>query len=165
MQVRNFNQIVNNVLGTIEEHYQNHIPLDVWRTLSEWMYDVYRILRTPTGGYVLSLYLLNEVLSRVKIEKMKLQLASICCMHISGMQQEGYPADINDYIYIADKAYTKDEFDVMMKDILFLFEGRIRPPTVYDLILSMQYDNLTENAHDASRMAIILVTYYPEMFA
>jgi hypothetical protein len=61
----------------------------------------------------------------------KLQLVGVTAMLIACKYEEIYAPEVRDFVYITDKAYTKDEILSMENDILLQLEYNITVPSAF----------------------------------
>ncbi|KAK5976240.1 Cyclin N-terminal domain-containing protein [Trichostrongylus colubriformis] len=66
----------------------------------------------------LTIYLLDMMLSRTKVDKGELQLVGVASMLVASKYEEMYAPDIHDFEYITDNAYSKKQILKMEAKIL-----------------------------------------------
>lgn len=77
--------------------------------LLEWIIDVHRKFRlTPECLYVTQ-YILDQYLSRQKIQKSELHLLGVSVLLISTKYEEIYPPELRDLLAVSENKFTRDQ--------------------------------------------------------
>eukprot|EP01121_Diplochlamys_sp_Union-15-3_P005588 TRINITY_DN15918_c0_g1_i1.p1 TRINITY_DN15918_c0_g1~~TRINITY_DN15918_c0_g1_i1.p1 ORF type:complete len:237 (-),score=27.28 TRINITY_DN15918_c0_g1_i1:4-714(-) len=97
--------------------------------LVDWMVAVQLKFRLLPETLFLSVTIVDKYLHLKEITRNKLQLVSIAAMLIAAKYEEIYPPEINDFIYISDKAFTRDNILSMEIDILNTLQFNLTPVT------------------------------------
>lgn len=97
--------------------------------LIDWLVDVHLKFKLLPETLFLSVSLIDRYLERKSSTKSKLQLVGVTCMMIACKYEEIYAPEVRDFVYITDKAYSKDEILTMEKDILNVLEFDVNVPT------------------------------------
>jgi cyclin B len=79
----------------------------------------------------LSVNILDRFLSKEKVKREKFQLLGVTAMFIASKFEEIYPPEIRDFVYITEKAYSKDE--------IARFEYKVLCALNFDLITVSPY--------------------------
>eukprot|EP01107_Rhizomastix_libera_P008372 TRINITY_DN2354_c0_g1_i1.p1 TRINITY_DN2354_c0_g1~~TRINITY_DN2354_c0_g1_i1.p1 ORF type:complete len:416 (+),score=85.55 TRINITY_DN2354_c0_g1_i1:49-1296(+) len=87
--------------------------------LVDWMAEVHIKFKLLSETLFLSVNIVDKYLSRVLVEKEKLQLVGIAAMLIASKFEEIYAVEVNDFVYISDNAFTKEEILSMERAILY----------------------------------------------
>ena len=77
--------------------------------LVDWLIDVHLKFKLVGETMFLCVNLIDRFLAKVQISRKKLQLVGVTCMFIASKYEEIYPPDLRDFVYVTDKAYTKEE--------------------------------------------------------
>merc|ERR1719159_275635 len=77
----------------------------------------------------LSVSVLNRFLAKKQVSRQKLQLVGVVATLIAAKYEEIFPPEINDLVYICDKAYSKNEIIEMEIVVLTVLEFQLRVPT------------------------------------
>ncbi|KJH46171.1 cyclin domain protein [Dictyocaulus viviparus] len=104
----------------IEEEFMAHSPTTpkMRSILVDWLVQVHTRFHLLPETLHLTIYLLDIMLSRTKIDKTELQLVGVACMLVASKYEEMYAPDIHDFEYITDNAYTKKQILKMEAKIL-----------------------------------------------
>jgi len=118
---------VNNVyLKTIQS---GDITPEIREKLIDWMGEVYIKFRLLSESMFLSVFLLDRFCERRKVSKSALQLIAATCMVIAAKFEEIYSPEIDEFVYISDRAFTKSDVITMEQTILNTLEWNISVPT------------------------------------
>lgn len=86
--------------------------------LVDWLIEVHLKFKLLTETLFLTINLIDRYLSKKPLLRTKLQLLGVSSLLIACKYEEIYAPDIRDFVYITDKAFTKDEILAMEYDIL-----------------------------------------------
>jgi|Transcript_89949 cyclin B len=98
--------------------------------LIDWLVEVHMKYKLKTETLFLAVNLIDRFLSKRSIPRKKLQLVGVTGMLIAAKFEEIYPPEVRDFVYITDKAYTKEEILQMEVVMLTVLEFSINCPTV-----------------------------------
>lgn len=90
--------------------------------LIDWIVDVHFKFKLRPETLFLTVNLIDRYLEKVTILRSKLQLVGVSAMLIACKYEEIYAPEIKDFVYITDKAYTKEEILQMEGNILNILE-------------------------------------------
>ena len=90
--------------------------------LIDWIVDVHLKFKLRAETLFLTVNLIDRYLDKVTILRQKLQLVGVASMLIACKYEEIYAPEIKDFVYITDKAYTKEEILHMEGNILSVLE-------------------------------------------
>lgn len=96
--------------------------------LVDWLVDVHIKFKLLPETLFLTVNLIDRFLERVQITRQKLQLVGVAAMLISAKYEEIYPPEVKDFVYVTDKAYSKEEILEM--------EGRILSTLQFQLTIT-----------------------------
>nr|CDJ88124.1 Cyclin domain containing protein [Haemonchus contortus] len=86
--------------------------------LVDWLIQVHTRFHLLPETLHLTIYLLDIMLSRTKVDKGELQLVGVAAMLVASKYEEMYAPDIHDFEYITDNAYSKKQILKMEAKIL-----------------------------------------------
>jgi len=86
--------------------------------LVDWIIEVHLKFKLLNETLFLTINVIDRYLSKKSILRTKLQLLGVSALLISCKYEEIYAPDIRDFVYITDKAFTKEEILAMEYDIL-----------------------------------------------
>ncbi|XWS62972.1 hypothetical protein CRYUN_Cryun06bG0056500 [Craigia yunnanensis] len=111
------------------EKVQNDITVNMREILIEWLVEVTEEYKLVSDTLYLTVSYIDRFLSSHAISRNKLQLLGVSCMLIASKYEEITPPHIDDFCYITDNSYTKEEVVEMEKDILKLLDFEVGTPT------------------------------------
>merc|ERR1712139_14017 len=97
--------------------------------LMDWLIEVHMKYKLMPETLHLTVNLIDSYLSRVPVMRKKLQLIGVCAMFIASKFEEINPPELHDWVYITDKAYTKDEVLAMEVNMLTTLSFNVAVPT------------------------------------
>lgn len=77
--------------------------------LIDWLVEVAEEYKLASETLYLSTNFIDRYLSRKKVVRGNLQLLGIVCMLIASKFEEVYAPAIDEFVYISDNTYTKEE--------------------------------------------------------
>lgn len=113
---------------------QPHVNAKMRGILIDWLIDVHRKYRMQPETLFLAVDLLDRFLDKRETQRKFLQLVGICALLIAGKFEELSAPNIDDYIYVTDKAYSKDEVIRMEASMLMALEFKVCRPTAVHFI-------------------------------
>jgi cyclin A len=87
---------------------QNDINHNMRGILVDWLVEVSEEYKLHTETLFLSINYIDRFLSRNNVQRGKLQLVGITCMLVAAKYEEIYPPSVEDFVYISDNAYTRE---------------------------------------------------------
>jgi cyclin B len=137
-----FNDIYNNLLQEeknfiINPNYmsfQNDINEKMRAILLDWLIEVHLKFKLMPETMYITVNLIDRYLEKKLVKRTKLQLVGVTAMLIACKYEEIYPPEIKDFVYITDKAYTKNEVLDMEIDMLKTLNYDITFPTQYKFL-------------------------------
>ncbi|XP_074591560.1 G2/mitotic-specific cyclin S13-7-like [Curcuma longa] len=99
--------------------------------LADWLIEVnHRFQLTPETLY-LTFNIIDRYLSTETALRKEFQLVGVSAMLIASKYEEIWAPEVNDFICIADRAYTREQILGMEKRILNKLEWNLTVPTLY----------------------------------
>ena len=137
-----FTDIYNNLLQEeknfiINPNYmsfQNDINEKMRAILLDWLIEVHLKFKLMPETMYITVNLIDRYLEKKLVKRTKLQLVGVTAMLIACKYEEIYPPEIKDFVYITDKAYTKNEVLDMEIDMLKTLNYDITFPTQYKFL-------------------------------
>jgi cyclin B len=102
--------------------------------LIDWLVDVHLKFKLLPETLFLSTELIDRYLEKVEINRNKLQLVGVSSLFIACKYEEIYPPELKDFVYITDKAYSKEEILKMEYEILRSLDFNITSPSSLRLL-------------------------------
>jgi len=97
--------------------------------LIDWLLEVHLKYRLCPETLHLTVNLIDRYLSRKQITRKRLQLVGVAAMFIASKFEEITPPELNDWVFITDNAYTKDDVLMMECNMLVTLNFKIVVPT------------------------------------
>ncbi|XP_030457472.1 cyclin-A2-3 [Syzygium oleosum] len=108
---------------------QKDITQSMRGILIDWLVEVCEEYKLYPDTLYLSVYLIDWFLSQNYIERRRLQLLGITCMLIASKYEEICAPRVEDFCFITDNTYTREEVLKMEGQLLNFFGFRIFAPT------------------------------------
>ncbi len=77
--------------------------------LIDWLVEVHLKFKLVPETLYLTVNLIDRYLEKVDVMREKLQLVGVTAMLIASKYEEIYAPEVQDFVYITDKAYSKQE--------------------------------------------------------
>ncbi len=137
---------------------QNDVNEKMRAILIDWLVEVHLKFKLVPETLFLTVNLIDRYLDRKVIMRNRLQLVGVTAMLIACKYEEIYAPEVRDFVYITDKAYTKEEIFQMENDMLSTLEYNITVPSSFRYMeVFNRYLKLEENA-------IMFCRYLLELF-
>lgn len=102
--------------------------------LIDWLIEVNMKYKLKPETLFLSISILDRFLAKKRVSRKKLQLVGVVATLIAAKYEEIYPPELNDLVYICDKAYTSNEIIEMEVVVLNVLEFQLRVPTAVSFL-------------------------------
>ncbi|KAI4304768.1 hypothetical protein MLD38_040239 [Melastoma candidum] len=144
-------------------HSLQEINAKMRMILLDWLVEVHRKFELMPETLYLTINIVDRYLAVKCVRKMELQLVGISAMLIASKYEEIWAPEVNDFVYISDNAYVREQVLVMEKSILEKLEWYLTVPTLY-VFLNRYTKASTPSDVEVDRMASFLaelgVTHY-----
>jgi cyclin B len=100
--------------------------------------------------------IIDRYLSRVQVERKKLQLVGVTALLVACKYEEIYPPEVRDCVYITDRTYTRQEVLDMEQSIVKVLEFKLTAPHGHNFLT--RFLKITK----ASELVSTAATYYME---
>jgi len=97
--------------------------------LVDWLVEVHRMFKLLPETLFLSVNIIDRFLALKPVAREKLQLVGITSMLVASKYEEIYAPECNDFVYISDGAYTKDQILTMEQLILNTLHFNLTHPS------------------------------------
>lgn len=124
--------------------------------LVDWLVEVHMKFRLIPETLYLCVNILDRYLSRVEVQRQKLQLVGVTALLVACKYEEIYPPEVKDCVYITDRAYTRQEVLDMERNIVKELEFKFTVPTGYPFL--KRFLHITK----ATKTICHLANYYME---
>jgi cyclin B len=108
---------------------QQEITAKMRGILVDWLVEVHQKYKLKNETLFLAINIIDRFLERRKVTRKRLQLVGVTGMLIAAKFEEIYPPEIRDFVYITDKAYSKEDILQMEVSMLTTLEFNLRVPT------------------------------------
>ena len=125
--------------------------------LIDWLVEVHNKFKLSPETLFLTVNIIDRYLERISICKARLQLVGVSAMLIASKYEDIYPPETNDFVYITDKAYTKEEILAMEMSILKQLEYNVTVPSSYRFLQRFT------RVSNCSEQQVALVRYLVEL--
>jgi len=99
--------------------------------LIDWLVEVHLKFKLMPETMYLTVNIIDRYLEKKQVIRQKLQLVGVTAMLLASKYEEIYAPEVRDFVYITDKAYTKEQILAMEASMLNTLEFRITVPTSY----------------------------------
>jgi cyclin B len=99
--------------------------------LIDWLIEVHHKFKLVPETLFLTVNILDRYLDKHTIERNRLQLLGVGAMLIACKYEEIYAPEIRDFVYITDKAYSKEEIIAIEFEILRVLEFNVTVVSSY----------------------------------
>ena len=90
-----------------------------------WLFEVHVQFDLLFQTFVAAVQYLDRYMARTTIERRKLQLCGIGALVIASKYEEIFAPEIRDFVYICDKAYTREEILATERDMCRVIDYRL----------------------------------------
>ncbi|KAF5838234.1 A-type cyclin [Dunaliella salina] len=111
------------------EAFQTDVNAKMRAILVDWLVEVAEEYKLCADTLYLSVNYIDRFLSIHPVQRSNLQLVGIACMWIASKFEEIYPPNVNDFCYITDNTYTKEQMVDMEELVLKKLKYELTVPT------------------------------------
>ncbi|XP_042480256.1 G2/mitotic-specific cyclin S13-7-like [Macadamia integrifolia] len=141
--------------------------------LVDWLIEVHHKFELRPETLYLTLYIVDQFLSMESVIRRELQLVGIVSMLIASKYEEIWAPEVNDFICISDKAYTREQVLVMEKKILGRLQWSLTVPTPYVFLVrflkaagsDQEMENLVFFLAELGMMRYATILHCPSLIA
>lgn len=109
---------------------QSDINSKMREILVDWLVEVHLKFKLRAETLFLTVNLIDRFLERRAVSRTKLQLVGCTAMLIASKYEEIYAPEVRDFVYISDKAYTRDQILAMESIMLNTLGFHVTVPSV-----------------------------------
>ena len=121
--------------------FQNEINNKMRSILIDWLIDVHLKFNYTPETLFTTIYIIDNYLSKKKIERKNFQLLGVASLLIASKQNEILFHRLREYAYITDNAYTENDVLKMENDILKILDFNLLFPSAlgfYEILADFQ---------------------------
>ena len=97
---------------------QSDINSNMRGILVDWLVEVAEEYKLHAETLFLSINYIDRFLSKNDVQRGELQLVGITCMLVAAKYEEIYPPSVDDFVYISDNAYAREQ--VIKQEVIVL---------------------------------------------
>ncbi|KAK4377235.1 hypothetical protein RND71_003531 [Anisodus tanguticus] len=116
-------------LSNYMEKVQNDVTSTMRMILVDWLVEVAEEYKLVSDTLYLAVTYVDRYLSSHVLARDRLQLLGVSCMLVASKYEEISPPHVEDFCYITDNTYTKEEVVNMERDLLNFLNFEISNPT------------------------------------
>lgn len=99
--------------------------------LVDWLIEVHQKFKLQKETLFIAIKIIDRYLEQQPVNKSRLQLVGVTALLIACKYEEIYPPELKDFVFITDKAYTKEDVLQMEFHILSTLSFDITFPTAH----------------------------------
>lgn len=99
--------------------------------LIDWLVEVHLKFKLTPETLYLTVNIIDRFLQRRSVMRSKLQLVGVTAMLLASKYEEIYAPEVRDFVYITDKAYTREQILTMESVMLNALKFKVTVPTTY----------------------------------
>lgn len=107
---------------------QQHINHKMREILIDWLVEVHQKFKQRRETLYLTVSLIDRFIERRQVKRQKLQLVGCAAMLIAAKYEEIYAPEVQDFVYVSDHAYSREQIIAMESIMLTTLEFRITIP-------------------------------------
>ncbi|XP_020254657.1 G2/mitotic-specific cyclin S13-7-like isoform X2 [Asparagus officinalis] len=141
--------------------------------LADWLIEVHHKFELMPESLYLTFYIIDRYLSMKKVLRRELQLVGVSSMLIACKYEEIWAPEVNDFICISDRAYSREQVLTMEKEILNVLEWSLTVPTPYMFLVRFlkaamadkEMEHMVFFLAELGLMQYSMIKYRPSMVA
>ena len=111
--------------------HQTDINEKMRAILMDWLEEVHVKFKLMPETMFLTQTIIDRFLEKKIVVRSKLQLVGVTAMLIASKYEEIFAPEVRDFVYITDKAYTREQILAMEATMLNTLDFRVSSPTVF----------------------------------
>ncbi|KAL4443504.1 hypothetical protein ABPG75_011241 [Micractinium tetrahymenae] len=127
--------------------------------LIDWLVDVHLKFKLMPETLYLTVNLIDRFLEAKQVTRKHLQLVGVTAMLVASKYEEIWAPEVRDFVYISDRAYTRDQILNMEKIMLNCLRFNLTVPSIYNFLgRNFKAAGVTNN-----KEVTLLATYLVEL--
>jgi cyclin B len=110
---------------------QTDINAKMRAILIDWLVEVHHKFKLRPETMYLTVHLIDRYLEKEAVQRNKLQLIGITAMFVASKYEEIYAPECRDFVYISDKAYTREQILSTEGNMLAKLNFQLTAPNAY----------------------------------
>lgn len=140
------------------EKVQKDVTANMRGILVDWLVEVAEEYKLLSDTLYLSVSYIDRFLSLNALNRQRLQLLGVASMLIASKYEEINPPHLEDFVYITDNTYTKEEMVKMESDVLNSLKFEMGNPTVKTFL--RRFTRITQEDHMNPDLQLEFLGYY-----
>ncbi|KAI4337022.1 hypothetical protein L6164_015484 [Bauhinia variegata] len=140
------------------QRVQKDVNASMRGILVDWLVEVAEEYKLVSDTLYLSISFIDRYLSLKALNKQKLQLLGVSSMLIASKYEEIKPPEVEEFCYITDNTYTKEEVLNMEADILEILKFELGNPTVKTFL--RRFSRTAQENYESSALQFEFLSYY-----
>ncbi|XP_031267253.1 putative cyclin-A3-1 [Pistacia vera] len=140
------------------EKVQKDVSANMRGILVDWLVEVAEEYKLVSDTLYLTISYIDRFLSSNVLNRQKLQLLGVSSMLIASKYEEISPPNVEDFCYITDNTYTKDEVVKMEADTLKALKFELGNPTIKTFL--RRFTRVAQEDYKASNLQLEFLGYY-----
>ncbi|XP_022977048.1 putative cyclin-A3-1 [Cucurbita maxima] len=141
-------------IGTV----QKDISANMRGILVDWLVEVAEEYKLVSDTLYLSVSYVDRYLSLNAISRQKLQLVGVSAMLIASKYEEISPPHVEEFVYITDNTYNREEVVEMEADILKSLEFELGDPTIKTFL--RRFTMVAQETYEFNTLQFEFLGYY-----
>ncbi len=121
--------------------------------LVDWLAEVAEEYKLKRQTWFLAINYIDRLLHDIPVNRTKLQLVGVSAMLLASKYEEIFPPSVDEYVYISDNTYTRQDVLRMESILLRSLKFRLTVPTACDFL------DLFSRVAELSRRELLLAEY------
>ncbi len=134
---------------------QTDINAKMREILIDWLVEVHLKFKLRQETLFLTVNIIDRFLERRAVSRSKLQLVGCTAMLIASKYEEIYAPEVQDFVYVSDKAYTREQILAMESIILNALEFNLTVP--YAMRFAERYVKFASDSEQFKEMVNFLI--------
>ncbi|XP_075674452.1 cyclin-A3-4-like [Castanea sativa] len=144
------------------ETVQNEVSTFMREILVNWLVEVAEEYKLVSDTIYLTISYIDRFLSSNVVSKSKIQLLGVSCMLNASQYEEISPPNVEDFCYITDNSYTKEEVMDMEREVQKILNFEMGIPTIKNF-LRIYTRAAQENCNSSNLQFELLGCYLAEL--
>ncbi|XP_019199920.1 PREDICTED: putative cyclin-A3-1 [Ipomoea nil] len=140
------------------EKVQKDITANMRGILVDWLVEVAEEYKLLSDTLYLTIDYIDRFLSKNPIPRQKLQLLGVSSMLIASKYEEISPPNVEDFRYITDNTYTKQEVVKMEGDVLNALKFELGNPTIKTFL--GKFTQIAQQDYKSENLQLEFLGYY-----
>lgn len=99
--------------------------------LIDWLVEVHLKFKLLPETLYMTINLIDRYLELSQVPRTQLQLVGVTAMLIASKYEEIYAPEVKDFVWITDKAFSKEDILRMEQSILFVLNFNVTTPSAF----------------------------------